>query len=268
MFAVSNIKTRCMMKYSVKKLAELSGVSVRTLHFYDQIGLLKPSIRTEAKYRYYGEKELLRLQQILFYRELDIPLKDIGDILDDSDFDLIQALQSHKASLISRKNRITVLLETIDKTVENLKNGGTMLKPEELYEGLSKEKAKAYRDEAIEKYGSEAVERSENYLRKMSKEDFTKLGAESAEIREKLFSLRFEDPTSAKVQEQIARHYANIRMFWGTTGTADPQAEAYKGLGQLYVNDERFTIMEGKPQPEFALFMSKAMSYFSENKLR
>ncbi|WP_343702573.1 MerR family transcriptional regulator [Chitinophaga sp.] len=95
-----------MDNYSVKKLARLAGVSVRTLHLYDKMGLLEPSVRTQARYRLYGEKELLRLQQILFYRELDFPLKEIRDILDDPTFDLAQALEGHKKALQARQERI------------------------------------------------------------------------------------------------------------------------------------------------------------------
>src|SRR5262245_34738395 len=125
-----------MEKYSVKKLARLAGVSVRTLHLYDQMGLLTPSVRTEARYRLYGQKELLRLQQILFYRELDLPLKEIGEILDDPAFDLAQALENHKVFLYEERERINKLIGTIDKTLDHLKNK-TMLEVEELYDGLS-----------------------------------------------------------------------------------------------------------------------------------
>jgi DNA-binding transcriptional MerR regulator len=116
-----------MAAYSVKKLAILAGVSVRTLHLYDQIGLLKPSLRTEARYRMYGEKELLRLQQILFFRELDMPLKEIGEILDNVEFNLVKALEGHKMALISKQQRIETMLETIDKTIGYLKHEKTMV---------------------------------------------------------------------------------------------------------------------------------------------
>jgi DNA-binding transcriptional MerR regulator len=256
-----------MVSYSVKQLAKLAGVSVRTLHLYDQIGLLKPSARTEARYRMYGEKELLRLQQILFYKELDFPLQEICRILDDANFDLIQALESHKEALQSKQNRIATLLSTIDKTMVKLKNG-VMLKHEELYEGLPKEKTEAYRNEAIDKYGTDVVERSENQLRKMSKQDFAELIAESKEITKALLVLVGEDPTSEVVQRQIARHYQSIRMFWGTAGLPDTQAEAYKGLGDLYVNDERYTMNDGKTNPDFVVFMRNAMSYFADTQLK
>ncbi|MFD2522769.1 MerR family transcriptional regulator [Emticicia soli] len=257
-----------MTSYSVQKMAKLAGVSVRTLHLYDKLGLLKPSIRTEARYRMYGEKELLRLQQILFYKELDFPLKEIQAILDNPDFDLVEALLSHKVSLQARKDRISTLLETIDKTVNHLKTGTIMLKPEELYSGLAKETAEAYRTEASKKYGEKAVEKSEKALGSLTKQEFENLKTDLKENADSLFVLKDKDPTNAQVQQLIARHYEIIRMFWGTSGTADKQAEAYKGLGQLYVNDERFTMIEGKPQPAYALFLSKAMAYFADNGLK
>ncbi|WP_428660677.1 MerR family transcriptional regulator [Runella sp.] len=255
-----------MKQYSVRQLAKMAGVSVRTLHLYDQVGLLKPSVRTEAKYRMYGEKELFRLQQILFYKELDFSLQAIKSILDKPDFDLVQALESHKTELQNRQSRIADLLLTIDKTMLKLK-GEIMLTHEELYEGFPNEKAEAYRKEAIAAYGKEPVEKSENHLRAAGKKGFETLKAEQQEITQTLLSLMKEDPKSVRVQEQIACHYANIRQFWGTAGTADPQAEAYSGLGELYVNDERFTTIDGKPNPDYAHFMRDAMRFFAETHL-
>jgi DNA-binding transcriptional MerR regulator len=255
-----------MKNYSVKQLSELAGVSVRTLHLYDENGLLNPCMRTEAGYRMYGEKELLRLQQILFYKELDFPLQEIKEILDEPDFDIMKALNNHKKALLQKSERILVLLNTVDKTIYQLKQK-SMLKHKDLYEGLSTEKLRAWRKEAIEKYGIEKVEQSENALRSMKKPDFEKLKAEQKEIHEKLFMLLHENPESDIVQEQIAKHYQNIRLFWGTSDYADTQKEQYKGLGQLYVADERFSLIEGKTQPDFALFKSKAMSFFADKKL-
>ncbi len=256
-----------MVSYSVKELSEIAGVSVRTLHLYDEIGLLKPSTRTEARYRLYGENELLRLQQILFYKELGISLEEIGSILDDTEFDLLQALESHKVALSQRRERVNTMLATIDKTISQLKEK-TMLKHEELYEGLPKEEAEALRNEAIEEYGVEQVMRSENHLHKMSKTQLNKLKEEQKEIANALLVLINNDYTSDEVQNQIALHYANIRNFWGTAGSSDKQAAAYKGLGELYINDARFTTINGHTNPAFTLFLSKAMAYFAENKLK
>jgi DNA-binding transcriptional MerR regulator len=265
MFALN--KDKSMNGYSVKQLGKLAGVSVRTLHLYDETGLLKPSARTAAGYRLYGEKELLRLQQILFYKELDFPLREIKHILDDPDFDLVEALHSHKQALLIRKSHITELLGTIDKTISHL-NGKIMLQHKELYAGLPKEQAEAYRKEAIGKYGQATVDRSELGLSQMSKEQFESLKAESTAVQQALIALMQEDPASQKVQELIARHYACIRKFWGTDGAADPQFEAYEGLGQLYLQDERFTLIEGRPNPAYAAFLSKAMTFFANTSLR
>jgi len=254
-------------QYTVKQLARLAGVSVRTLHLYDQMDLLKPAIRTEARYRLYGEAELLRLQQILFYREMDIPLQEIGEILDDPDFDLLRALENHKQTLIQKGKRIEALLLTIDKTIQHVK-GGIMLKHEELYECLPKEKAETWRKEAIEKYGEEKVMQSENALRKMSKPELDALIKSQHENRDALVALMHEDPTSEKVQVLIAQHYTIIRKFWGTEHLADRQAEAYKGLGQLYLDDDRFSMVAGKPKREYVLFLQKAMTYYADTQLK
>jgi DNA-binding transcriptional MerR regulator len=255
-----------MENYTVKKLSDLAGVSVRTLHLYDEIGLLKPSVRTGAGYRLYGEKELLRLQQILFYRALNLSLQEITAILNDPEFDILGALESHEIRLREKQQNIETLLHTINNTIQKLKNGMS-LNHEELYDGLPRETAEAWRKEAIEKYGDEAIQRSENSLKRMTKDDFARLKAESIEISEKLASLDNENPDADIVQKEIAKHYVVIRKFWGTHGEKDNQAEAYEGLGKLYVEDERFTMAAGKPNPVFANFMCKAMGYFVKTKL-
>lgn len=245
-------------QYTVKQLAKLAGVSVRTLHLYDQLELLKPSVRTEARYRLYGEQELLRLQQILFYKELDFSLQEIREILDDPGFDLVKALEGHRKALEERRERLGTLLHTIDKTIFKLK-GGTM-KDEELYEGLPKEKAEAWRREAIEKYGKENVLRSEQNLKSLGKNGFEKLKVESAEIWNPLARAMHNDPYSIAVQQLIARHYRTIEQFWGRI----PGAEGYRGLAQLYLDDERFTMLDGKPNREFAEFLNKAMRHYAD----
>lgn len=256
-----------MVQYSVKKLAKLSGVSVRTLHHYDDIGLLRPAVRTEARYRQYGEQELLKLQQILFYKELGFPLKEISELLDQSDFDLLGTLSIHKNALQAERKRIDRLLLTIDRTIHHLKNGSVMQRPEELYEGLNPDTAAQYRKEAMEKYGKKEVEHSEKELIQLGKAGFDQLKAEAKDNTAKLFALRDQAPTGQAVQAEIARHYHIIRQFWGTQHSPDKQAEAYAGLGQLYVNDERFTTVDGQPQPEFAAFLNKAMAHFAKNAL-
>lgn len=244
----------------------MAGISVRTLHLYDKLKLLRPALRTRAGYRMYSEAELLRLQQILFYKELDFPLKDIGRILDEPGFDIIKALQGHKKALGLKKARINTLLKTIDNTLQNLKNK-TMLNADELYDGLSPQQAAAYRKEAIEAYGTEVVERAENYLKKLNKEELKALVAKQKELGALLYQLKDMEPTAAQVQELIAQHYTNTRKLWGTDGAADKQAEAYKGLGNLYLTDERFILAGEKHDADFAGFIKTAMAHFADEQL-
>ncbi|GAB2553670.1 MerR family transcriptional regulator [Spirosoma aerophilum] len=255
-----------MKQYSVNSLAKVAGVSVRTLHHYDRLGLLKPSIRTEARYRLYGEKELLTLQQILFYKELDFTLREIKAILHDPAFDMVSALESHKLSLQARQYRLSTLLQTIDKTISTLKGEKVMLTNEELYEGFPK--GEAYRQEAIDAYGAQVVEESEAKLRKMGKQDFTRLKADQQEIGSTLAAMVDQDPASPAVQAQIARHYANIRGFWGeSVCRSKNMADAYKGLAQLYVDDPRYTSQQGQENTAYAAFLNKAMVYFANTNL-
>jgi DNA-binding transcriptional MerR regulator len=252
--------------YTVKQLAKMAGISVRTLHLYDKMKLLHPALRTRAGYRMYSETELLRLQQILFYKELDFSLKDIGLILDEPGFDIIKALEGHKKALSLKKARINTLLKTIDNTLHNLKNK-TIMNADELYDGLSPQQAAAYRKEAIETYGNEVVERAENHLKKLTKADMQGLITRQKDIAGAIYQLQDKDPESLQVQELIGMHYTNTRKLWGTEHAKDKQAEAYKGLGNLYLTDERFTLVDGKFDSNFALFIKIAMTYFADKNL-
>lgn len=253
-----------MKKYTAKGLSKLAGVSVRTLHHYDKIGLLKPAIRTEARYRLYGEIELLKLQQILFFKELDFPLKEIIDILDEPDFDLVLALEEHKKRLVLKKQRISVMLKTLDKTMLNLKTK-TMITDDQLYEGFPKESRKKVREEAIEQYGKEKVEWSEKHLQKLSKEDFEKLIQDQKDIFKQLFEMSHKNPEAEEVQLETAKHFKNIMAFWARNPNSEDVVKDYRGLAKLYLADERFTLVEGKAQPKFAKFLAEAMDYFAKN---
>jgi DNA-binding transcriptional MerR regulator len=140
------------MAYTVKKLASLSGVSVRTLHYYDEIGLLSPAFLGGNGYRYYEDEQLLRLQQILFYRELDVELKSIQSILDDPDFDHISALKSHQLRLMNELERKQQLISNIAKTIEQLK-GNQKMNNEELFEGFAPEKQEEHEQYLIDRCG-------------------------------------------------------------------------------------------------------------------
>ncbi|WP_295125323.1 MerR family transcriptional regulator [uncultured Chitinophaga sp.] len=253
-----------MDNYSVKKLAKLAGVSVRTLHLYDKMGLLKPSVRTEARYRLYGEKELLRLQQILFYRELDFPLKDICTVLDDPAFDIVQALEGHKTALAAKKERINTLIGTIDKTLVTLKNNA-MLQVEDLYEGIPREKMDAYREEAMSKWGKDTILEVEDTLRSFSKQEMDSLKQQLNDLTARLVTLIPKGPEHEDVQQCIEQRYGIILRLTGGK-IALGKLEYFRKLGELYVADNRYTPVNGMPSMELAVFIKDATEYYVKRK--
>lgn len=224
------------MPYTVQKLATLAGISVRTIHYYDEIELLRPAGIKKNGYRFYEEKELLKLQQILFFRELDFPLADIKRILSSPSFDMSEALKDQRKLIEIKKTRLTKLVQTIDKTLKKI-NQKTTMKDEELYGNFSKEEMERYNKEAREKWGrTEAFKQSEARVKKMDKEGLKRVLEESGKLTEEIAEcMKSGTPsTSEKAQKLIARHYAGLRAFY------EPNLELYQGLAEMYVADERF----------------------------
>ncbi len=255
-----------MGPYSVSKLSEISGVSIRTLHHYDKIGLLKPALRTDKNYRIYSQSEVYRLQQILFYKEIGISLLSIKELLDERQISHRQALIEQKEKLLVEQNRISILIKTIDNTILRL-NGDKMITDKELYEGFPDKTRKTIRKESIEKFGSESVLRSENHLKSYSKKDFNLLIKEQAEIFQNLLELKESEVANKKVQFEIARHYNNTRKFWGTYGNSSTQKKQYKALGELYLHDQRYTEINGMQYQGFPEFLNEAIQYFVKTQL-
>jgi DNA-binding transcriptional MerR regulator len=247
--------------YTVSQLAEMAGVSVRTLHHYDHIDLLKPSSRTAAGYRLYGERDLLRLQQILFFKELDFPLSEIRNVLDDPDFDQIEALENHRRLLQGRAERLTHLLRTIDKTIQRLTEDDMTMTDEELYEGFTKEQIERYKREAREMYDPELVAESERRVRSMSKAQWNAVKEEGDQVTRAIAEVADRAPDASEVQTLIARHHAWIEQFYTAS------AELYRGLGQLYVEHEEFRAFYDKYRPGLADFMQAAMAYYADHTL-
>jgi DNA-binding transcriptional MerR regulator len=247
--------------YTVSQLAKMAGVSVRTLHHYDQIGLLAPSARTGAGYRLYGEPELLRLQQILFFKELDMPLDEVRQILDDPGFEQVTALEHHRQLLHRRMERLARLLKTIDKTIDRLAEEDMTLTDEELYEGFTTEQIERYKREAREMYDPALVEESERRVKKMSRAQWQAVGAEGEAVTTGLAALAGRGPGDPEVQALIARHHAWIENFYPCS------AEIYRGLGQLYVEHAEFRAFYEKYRPGLADFMSAAMEHYASQVL-
>jgi DNA-binding transcriptional MerR regulator len=221
---------------------------------------MSTSSRTEAGYRLYKEEDLLRLQQILFFKELDFPLGEIRSILDDPGFDQVAALQAHRRLLQKRAQRLTRLLETIDKTIRKLTEADMTLTDAELYEGFSQEQAERYRREARERWG-EVVEQSERRVRGMSRAQWQAVKEEGDQVTRGLAALMDRAPGDPEVQGYIARHHAWIEHFYPAP------AEVYRGLGQGYVEDEEFRKFYDRYRPGLADFMQAAMAYYADHEL-
>ena len=245
--------------YTVGRLAKMAGVSVRTLHHYDRIGLLHPSSRTEGGYRRYGEEELLRLQQILFFKELGLSLDEIRDILDDPGFDLVAALHQHRALLQQRAARLSRLLETVDKTIRRLTEDTMTMNDEELYEGFTPEQRERYPREARERYGDEVVEASEQKLRKLPKAEWNAIKAEGDAISRRLADLvGLAAPGAPEVQALVAQHHAWIEHFYPAP------AGVYTGLAELYTDNPEFRAHYDAYAEGLADFLSAAMKVYAK----
>lgn len=251
------------MEYTVKTLAELSGVTPRTLRWYDRLGLLKPSRFTQAGYRLYGPAEVDRLQQILFYRELEVPLADIGAMLDDPNFDRQSALEGHLRALSDRRARLDDLILTVQQTLKEAKGEITM-KDEEKFRAFQKEAVEAnearYGKEVRGRYGDTAVNDFNAAFLSMDREEHHTWEALGVEINAALAAAvrAGEDPAGAEGQ-RIAALHARWLCFGGQK--YDPARHA--GIAELYPADERFATYYDGEVPGCAVFLRDAVRAYT-----
>ncbi|WP_144461643.1 MerR family transcriptional regulator [Siminovitchia fortis] len=241
----------------VKEVAELTGISVRTLHHYDEIGLLSPGRKAESGYREYTDEDLETLQQILFFRELGFPLKKIKDVLNSPSFDRREALLLQKKMLLEKRSRLDQMIELVEKTIQHAE-GEIQMTNEEKFQGFDFSH-NPYEKEARERWGDEAVDRSNAKLADMSVEERDAMAAKMNDIYRKLAGLRQGAPDSEEAQSAIKDWYDLLNNNFGSYSL-----EAFKGLGQMYVADERFTKNIDQFGEGLAEFMSKAMTIFAD----
>jgi len=252
------------MGYTVTKLAQLSGVTVRTLHWYDKIGLLKPAYYGANGYRYYEEEQLLILQQILFFRELGFELKQIQQVLGRSDFDKLAALTSHRQVLKKNLARTKKLMMTIDKTIKHIK-GTQKMQEQEMYLGFSKEKQKEYEKQLIDRFGQSArdhMKESKENLKNWSKADFEKSKTDFTKICEEFVSAIDQGLAvdSSVVQAATQKHFEWLKQFW------TPTKESYAAHAQFIVESELRKAYE-EHHPELPEFIAQAIQHFASQKL-
>ncbi len=253
------------MEYTVQKLGELAGISTRTLRYYDEIGILKPARINSSGYRIYGQKEVDRLQQILFYREMGISLEEIKDIITDPAFDAAKALKQHLGRLLDKRSQIDILIANVEKTLA-VTEGRIQMSDKEKFEGfkqkLVQENEEKYGKEVREKYGDEAVERSNQVFKNMTKEAYDAFEALGNEVLITLAeAFKTGDPAGELGQKTAELHKQWIERAWGSYNK-----EAHAGVAQMYVDDERFTAYYDKEQPGLAAFLRDAVHIYTGNK--
>ena len=245
--------------FTVRQLSKLAGVTPRTLHHYDAIGLLKPSRIGDNGYRYYGEEALLRLQQILFYRELDLPLDEIKRIMGRRDFDVMSALESHKVALKKRIDRLNVLLSTVDNTIDHLK-GNKAMSRNILFEGFSEEEQEKLAEEAAQRWDPETVKASNRKWKSYSEAEKKKILAEGKALYTDLVAVMPKGAASREVQAVIARWHQHMQYFWS------PNDDQLVSIADLYNDDPRFKANYEKVHPGLAEFMREAVKVYVKNR--
>ncbi len=246
------------MAYTVKQLSKLAGISVRTLHFYDEAGLLKPSFIERNGYRYYEEKELLKLQQILFFRELDFALTDIKKIINSKDFNILEALQSHKKFIELKQKRFNKLLETVNKTITKMQNKKQM-KDAELYDSFADPEMKQYQAEAKQRWGNtEAYKQSQERTKNWTKADYEKIKADGDKFMKVVASHVNDDIKSPEVQALVAQWRQGINVFY------DTDLEICRNLASMYIDDPRFAAYYEKYAKGLSVFMRDAIHYYCD----
>ncbi|WP_059172644.1 MerR family transcriptional regulator [Bacillus sp. FJAT-27445] len=250
------------MEYTVHKLAGMAGVSSRTLRYYDEIGILKPARINSSGYRIYGETEVNKLQQILFYRELGISLDSISEIVNSPAFDGKAALRDHREKLLEKRRQLDTLIANVEKTI-SMAEGGAIMSDKEKFEGFKQkmidENEKKYGTEIRQKYGEEAVEQSYAKVRGMTEEQHREAERLAEEIRHALAdAFAGGDPAGELAQKAAELHKKWLMHYWGSYSK-----EAHAGLAQMYVDDERFRKYYDKDQPGTAEFLRDAIHIFT-----
>ncbi|MGI6298338.1 MAG: MerR family transcriptional regulator [Saccharofermentanales bacterium] len=251
------------MEYTIKKLADLAGISSRTLRYYDEIGLLCPARISSSGYRIYGSREVNRLQQILFYREFDLPLVQIAEIIDNEQFSPLAALRGHRLQLLAQRKRLDTLITNLDKSLAAMEGKLTM-QDKDKFEGFKKElidqNEEKYGAEAREKYGDAEVDRSNAKLMGLTEVQYAEEIRLSQELTETLTAAvqAGADPGGELGQKAASLHRDWLTCFW-----PEYSPEAHAALAQMYVDDPRFTAYYDKEQPGSAVFLRDAIKIYT-----
>jgi len=248
------------MSWSISQVARLSGVTSRTLRHYHAVGLLAPEAVADGGRRYYGQDELLRLQQILLFRNLGLGLDAIAEILERQDgAGTVAVLDRHRERLVEERKRLGRLLCTVETTIEILRNGGEMA-AEKIFEGFEHN---PYEAEARQRWGDEAIDASKARMRAWTEDDVEMARSGYSRVHDGLAPLlrAGTDVSDPRVQELVQLHYEVTSLFWS------PNRAAYAGLGRMYADDERFRQNIGDGDDELVEYLRDAMALYAERNL-
>jgi DNA-binding transcriptional MerR regulator len=245
--------------YTVKQVAKIAGITPRTLHYYDSIGLLKPCQVGENGYRFYDDECLMRLQQILLFRELDMPLEQIRSILDLPNFNLYDTLEKHKKELRQRANHIERLIMTVEHTQDFLK-GNKMMKKEQLFDVFNEKQQAEYEKEAMQKYDPQIIKSSNEKWKKYTTTEKQRIGEEGNAIYQDIVEAMPMGASSPDVQACIKRWRKHMEYFW------TPNDEQLLAIAEGYNIDPRFKANFDKIHPDLAEFMLKAVKIYMESR--
>ena len=252
------------MEYSIQELSRLSGVTTRTLRWYDQIGLLKPSRVAESGYRYYGGAEVDRLQDILYYRALGVELARIKECLDDPSFDRLAALRSHLAALEAERDRLEQLIRSVKDTIE-AEERNEIMSDEQKFEAF-KQRAVAHIEEVYgaetrARYGDKEVDEANAAVMNLTREQYQEWTDLGREIQKRL-----EAAVRSEVlpESETGRDITALHRRWLTiTGTPYDPAR-HRGIAALYIADPRFMAYYDKAVPGCARFLSDAVAHWAK----
>jgi DNA-binding transcriptional MerR regulator len=245
------------MPYTIKEIADLAGVTTRTLRYYDEIGLLGPAYVGDNGYRYYDRESLLRLQQILFFREMEVPLREIEAILSRPDFDVLQALERHRGALHQEARRLAGLIETIDRTMAALKGGETM-SDQDYFRGFDE---REYEEDARERWGEtrEYVE-SQRRWGSYSPDEREALKAESGAVLGRMVGEGPDPaPDDPDVQAAVGEYHAMINERFYPCDLA-----MLRALADMWVANPRFTATFERLREGGAAFAREAVQLYCE----
>jgi len=245
------------MPYTIKEVADLAGVSTRTIRYYDEIGLLSPAETRDNGYRYYDQDSLLMLQQIMFLRELDVPLKEIHLILNQPGFNLLSGLEKHRVALQARAARLSTMIETVNQTIAMLQ-GESIMSDKDYFEGFDETQ---YEEEAKQRWGhTSPYAESQKKWSSYSNEQKEAIKFEGGEITMRMVGndpgLSPDDPA---VQAAVGDYYAYLNKYFYTC-----EVEFIRNLADMWVQDPRFAINYERIREGGAEFVRQAVHIFCD----